>query len=83
MSDVLRKNPPFTRIGAATAAPFRNVKLVLLGSSNGASAGTSAALDASVCIDDVLAVSLGNAGNGAFACASAAADAIVADLISH
>jgi len=69
--------------GRQDAAPFRNVKLVLLGSSNGANAGTGAALDASVCIDNVLAVSLGNAGNGAFAGAGAAGDAIVADLISH
>ena len=41
------------------------------------------ALNALVRIDLVLRVSLSDAGYGAFACASAALDAIIVDCVSH
>ena len=56
---------------------------VVGGSTDGTCACAKAALDASVGIDFVFAVTLGNAANGTFARASAAADAIIIDDISH
>ena len=63
--------------------PFFVQKLSLLGSANGANTGTSTALDASIGIDLVLAVSLGNCFNRALCSASAASDAIIRNLVSH
>lgn len=59
------------------------MELVLHGSAHGAHTGTSAALDASVSIDFVLAVALSDSSHGALSLASAAADALVSDLVSH
>ena len=77
-----RKSPhPFARMGTfnAVCAP----ELLLNGSGNGANAGASAAADASICIDNELAITLGDSGNGAFTCASAAADAFVGNFKCH
>ena len=41
------------------------------------------ASDALVCIDNVLAVTLSDAANGASICASAAADALIGNFVSH
>ena len=57
--------------------------LFSIGSAYRTYAVASTALDASLCVDLILAVALGNSVNGALVCASAAADAIVTDLISH
>ena len=58
-------------------------ELALNRSTNGASASASAALDALIGIDDVLAVALGDGIHGAFSLASAAADAFIGDDVSH
>jgi hypothetical protein len=59
------------------------LELSLLGSANGANTGTSAALDASISVDLVLAVLLSNSVNRAFAGTCAASDAIIGNLVSH
>ena len=58
-------------------------ELALNRSANGAGASASAALDALIGIDDVLAVALGDGIHGAFSLASAAADAFIGDDVSH
>jgi hypothetical protein len=58
-------------------------ELLLLGSADGAGAGTSAALYAHIGVDLELAVTLGDGANGTFCCASAACDASISDLKSH
>ena len=55
----------------------------LLGSANGAGACTSAAVDASVSVDNVLAVALGNCVYGAAVCASAARNALIGNYVCH
>ena len=54
-----------------------------LGSTNRALAGTSAALDAGLSVDNELAVTLGDSLNGASSYASAAGYAIIGNLVSH
>ena len=58
-------------------------ELLSLGSAYRTCALAGTAVDASGSVDNVLAVTLGNSGNGASVSASAAADAIVGNLISH
>jgi hypothetical protein len=58
-------------------------KLLLLGSTDGAGAGTGAALYTEVGIDLELAITLGDSANGTFCCASAACDASISDFESH
>ena len=65
-------------------APFLlRAKLLSLGCTNRASAFASAALNANVCVDDVLAVTLGDGTNGASISASAASHALIRNLVSH
>lgn len=59
------------------------MKLFCLGSINRANACASAAIQTLVCVDNELAVLLGNCTNGAFALASAATDAILCNYICH
>ena len=59
------------------------VGLLLLGSANGADLGTSAAVDAGISVDHVLAVAFLNSGDGAAVGASAAHDASIINLVSH
>ena len=67
--------------------PFRAVfsvaPLRLGGSSHGAGAGASAAFDALIRIDHVLAVALGDRFHGALGLAGAAHDALVRNYICH
>jgi len=58
-------------------------RLFLGGSANGAGLGAGTAIDALGGVDFVFAVAFGNRLNGAFSLARAAADARIADLISH
>ena len=58
-------------------------KLLLLGSTDGAGAGTGAALYTEVGIDLELAITLGDSANGTFCCASATCDASISDFVSH
>ena len=62
---------------------FIQRKLLLNGRTNGASVSASAAADALISVDNVLAVSLGDAANRTTVSASAAADAFVSNLESH
>ena len=54
-----------------------------MGSSNRASICAGTALGAEICVDLELAVALRNSSYGALSLASAAGNAIVADMISH
>jgi hypothetical protein len=58
------------------------MELLLNRCSNGANLCAVSATDAFICVDNV-DVALGDAGNGAFAGASAACDASVSNLVSH
>lgn len=58
-------------------------KLSLLGSANRAGAFARAAVNTSVCVDNILAVALGNSVYGAAVCASATSDALIGNLICH
>ena len=58
-------------------------RLALLRSANGTCACASAAVDASVSVDNVLAVTLGNCVYGAAISASAASDALVRNYVCH
>ena len=51
--------------------------LLLLGSLNGANAGTSSAVNTFISVDYIFSVFLGNAAYGAVICAGSAADALV------
>lgn len=62
---------------------FYVVELVRLGSADRAVTRASAAVDASVGVDNILAVALGNRVYGAALCASAASDALIGNLICH
>lgn len=57
--------------------------LSLRGSIYGAYISACAALNAGVCIDNILAVALRDGGNGALALAGAAGDAFVVYCICH
>ena len=57
--------------------------LALLGSTNGAGTCASAAGNAGICIDNVLAFALRNSGNGALFDACAASDALISNNICH
>ena len=57
--------------------------LFLNGSANRAGVCTRAASNALVCVDNVLAISLGNARYGASVSASAASNALVSNLVCH
>ena len=48
-----------------------------------ASICTSAAADAFISVDNVLAVAFGNARGGAAVCTSATADALIGNLVCH
>jgi len=50
---------------------------------DGANPGAGTAGHAGIRIDHVLAVALGDGGNGTLLCASTTLDALVADLICH
>ena len=58
------------------------MELLLNRCSNGAYFCAVSAADALICVDNV-DVTLGDAGNGAFAGASATSDASVCNLVSH
>ena len=58
-------------------------KLFLNRSANRASACTRAARNALICVDHVLAVSFGNAADGALSLACAACNALIGDFESH
>jgi len=58
-------------------------KLFLRGSSYRANVCTVAAADALISIDNVNAVTLGNATYGALACASTASYAIIGNFVCH
>ena len=63
---------------------FHYVRLVSgADSAVGASIAAGTAVQASVCIDHIAGIALGNSTHGANICASAAADAGRTDLISH
>jgi hypothetical protein len=62
---------------------FLFYKLFLYGSANRACACTATAANALICVDYVLAVTLGNATGGACISASAAGDAFIGNLVSH
>ena len=62
---------------------IRAVELLSLGSLNGASVCAGAAVDALVSVDLVLAVSLVDSLGGAVLSASAAGNAIIANLVCH
>ena len=57
--------------------------LLLCGSSNGACVSARAAAYTFISVDNVLAVTLGDATGGACISASAACDAIVGNLVCH
>ena len=76
----LRKN---TKKAALSGRFFGCTKLLLGGSSHGAGAGASAAFDALIRIDHVLAVALRDRVHGAFGLAGAAHDAFVRNYICH
>jgi hypothetical protein len=57
--------------------------LLCLGSADRASAFASAALNAKLCVDDVLAVALSDRADGASLGASAAGYAIIGNLVCH
>lgn len=59
------------------------IELLSFGSLYGAGICTSAALDALISVDNVLAVALGDSLYGALCCASAAGDAIITDNVCH
>jgi len=61
----------------------RRKGLALADRAERASARASTAVDASVCIDLILAVAFGDRANGAFARARTAANASVADYVCH
>lgn len=58
-------------------------KLFSLGSADGAAAFTSAALDASISVNNILAVALRDSTYGAICFTSTAADAFVSDNVCH
>ena len=58
-------------------------KLLLGGSADGAGASAGAAADAGIRIDDELAIALGDGADRTLGCASAAADAIIGNLVCH
>ena len=60
-----------------------NYELVLGGCAYGAGVCTGAAANASVSVDNILAVALGDAAGGASICASAASDAIIRNFVCH
>ena len=59
------------------------MRLCLLGCTYGAGSCTRTAVDAAFCVDNILAVALGNSVYGAITCTSTAADALVTDGVSH
>ena len=59
------------------------VCLLGLGSTYGAGVGAGTAIDASIGVNDVLAVALGDGLHGAARCAGAASDAIIGNLVCH
>lgn len=75
----------YNEAGAVTSARLcvGQLCLRLFGSANRAGTGASAAIDANIGIDDVLAVTFGNSANGAIGSASAASNAIVRNFESH
>lgn len=66
-----------------SAVFFVSVKLFSLGCSDGASICTSAAIDAGISVDYILAVALRDSLYGAALCASAARDAGIVNNICH
>jgi hypothetical protein len=64
-------------------ATFLFAQRLGFGSGNGADVSASAAVDAQISVDLVLAVTLGDSGHGAALSASAASDASIGNLVSH
>lgn len=60
-----------------------NYLLLLLGSADRTDAGTCAAADASISVDNANAISLGNSANGTLSNASAAANAGIVNYVCH
>ena len=67
------------------AAAYATASLVqsAFDSFNGATVCTSAAIDASVCVNNILAIAFSNSANGATLCTSAAGDAIIVNYKCH
>ena len=61
----------------------RLLELSLLRSTYGAVLSTSTTINTSVCVDLILAITLGDSACGTSCCTSTTADAVVTDLISH
>ena len=81
---ILRLRDFFDSLRAAPESAAPNLLMyLLLGSRYGASVRASAAVYADLGIDNELAVALRNSSYGALSLASAAGNAIVADMISH
>ena len=88
MSKKVKNEPPNVRQFVTYSFMVRKdrtgaSRLLSLGSLNGTYACASAAIDAVVCIDNILAVALCDAAYGTFVCASTACDAIIGNLICH
>ena len=62
---------------------FKNTGSVSVRCTYRANTRASAAVDASVSVDNILAVSLRNSANRAALCASAASDTLIRNLVSH
>ena len=77
------KTPPFLFGYVTVLFVGQSCKLFLCGSANGTSVCARAAAYAVICVDNVLAVALGNSTGGASISASAASDAIIGNLVSH
>lgn len=81
---ILRLRDFFDSLRAAPESAAPNLLMyLLLGSRYGASVRASAAVYADLGIDNELAVALRNSSYGALSLASAAGNAIFADMISH
>lgn len=77
------KDARLRSFGALQIGSVQCGRLCLLGRTDRTCIRASAALDAGVCVDHILAVALGDCADGAGICASTARDACIADLICH
>ena len=73
------KKPP----GRSLTVFYSLTELALDRSADGANTSASTTFDASISVDDELAVTLSDSGNRAFTCASAASDALIVDYVCH
>ena len=83
LSDVVSYYTDANKNPAEAGSLFKSFESGLRGSANRANAGASAAGNAGISVDNELAVSLGDGGNGTFLSARATGDALVADRICH